>query len=296
MFRIPATGARPAPPSVHPLRRAAASRARCWWPRRRAMGRCRRRLRCRGRSVATGPAARGHLRHPHGPRRARAGARRASPQAPGEFRLIGKHARRVDARAKIVGQARFGIDVSVPGMVRALSSTGRSTGAAGRGARRAGPRRARRDRHLRLPLGRAVVAGSTGRRCAPPATSRSSGARARRGLDTAELERAARAYRGAAWRCAATATRTTRYAIRSRHRRGGLPGPTWPTLRWSRRTAWWRCAATPPRCGRRAKCDRDPEVVADAVGIASDDVLVHTTYAGGGFGRRCSATTRPSRA
>ena len=61
-------------------------------------------------------------------------ARQHVPDSPalkkrGDFRVIGKHGARVDARAKVTGTAIFGIDVTVPDMVCAYPIHGPTFGA-----------------------------------------------------------------------------------------------------------------------------------------------------------------------
>ena len=293
MFRIHATGGSTSTAEAYiPLRQAAASAremlvaaaARQW-----------------GAAVADCVAEDGRVVHRASGRTASYGsltvraAREPVPdeprlKRPGEFRLIGKHARRVDARAKIVGQARFGIDVSVPGMVRALVIHGPVYGAQ--------PASVRAERARAAPgvidifafrWGVAVVAEKYWQALrAARDVEVEWGKGLVEGLDTAKLERAALAYRGRgvevrgdgdadeALRDPAVVTVEAVYQAPYLAHAPMEPQNCVVALRGDTAEVWAPCQV--PTVIQ--------EVVADAVGIASDDVLVHTTYAGGGFGRR----------
>ena len=209
---------------------------------------------------------------------------------PDQFRVIGRHSRRVDARAKIAGQTRFGMDVSVPGMVRALVIHGPVYGAQ--------PASVRAERARAAPgvidifpfrRGVAVVAEKYWQALrAARDVEVDWGKGLVEGLDTAELERAARAYRGrgvevrddgdaaAALRDPEATTIEAVYQAPYLAHAPMEPQNCVVALRGDRAEVWAPCQV--PTVIQ--------EVVADAVGISSDDVLVHTTYAGGGFGRR----------
>ncbi len=225
----------------------------------------------------------------------RAAARLPVPSSPAikepaQFRRIGKHSARVDALGKVTGKTIYGIDVTVPDMVCAHAIHGPRFGAR---PRRVAADRARRSPGvidvLSLPWGVAVVAAKYWQalRAARLVEVEWDDGRTR-GLDTAALARDARAHRrgGAPVRDDGDA----RAALR---RAGGeaidavyeVPflahAPLEPqncvvAVRGESAEVWAPCQV--PTVIQ--------EAVAGAIGISADDVLVHTTFAGGGFGRR----------
>ena len=291
MFRLHATGGST---SMHeafvPLRRAAAAvremlllaAAEQWGIPR---GECR--------------AAAGHV-HGSGGRKLGYGeltvraARQAVPddppiKRPDQFRVIGKRTRRVDSRAKVTGTAIFGIDVRVPNMARAVIIHGPVYGAE--------PESLRADGAKAMPgvvdvfatrWGVAVVADKYWQ--ARAAARRveiewSPGTAA--GLDTAALARAARNYRDAG----ALVTRQGDVEV-------VLEAENDPVEAVYEAPHLAHAALEPQNCTVEVRAGRVEvwapcqvptviqEAVADAIGVAADDVLVHTTYCGGGFGRR----------
>jgi isoquinoline 1-oxidoreductase subunit beta len=293
MFRIHATGGSTSTSEAYiPLRRAAAAAremlvaaaAREW-----------------GVPAAECAADSGRVVHRAGRREAPYGsltARAAREQvpdeprikSPDEFRLIGRHSRRVDARAKVAGTARFGIDVTVPGMVRALVIHGPVYGARPV-AVRADSARAQPGVVDIFPFrwGVAVVAEKYWQALrAAREVEVEWGKGLVEGLDTEELRRAARAYRKSG------------VAVRSENDVDGALGePGARTIEAVYEAPYLAHAPMEPQnCTVAIRGDTAEvwapcqvptvvqEAVADAAGISSDDVLVHTTYAGGGFGRR----------
>ncbi|HKE14251.1 MAG TPA: molybdopterin cofactor-binding domain-containing protein, partial [Kofleriaceae bacterium] len=297
LFRIHATGGSTSTAEAYvPLRRAAAAAremlvaaaARRWGVRAADCTALAGRVlhRASGRAAGYGSLTTGAAREevPEEPRLKR----------PGEFRVIGVHSRRVDARAKVLGQTRFGIDTAVPGMVRALVIHGPVYGAE--------PVRVRAGAARRSPgvpglpglidvfpfrWGVAVVAEKYWQALrAARLVEVEWGKGMVEGLSTAELQRAARAYRGAG------------LAVRSEgDAAAALDGPE--SLAAVYEVPYLAHAPMEPQnCIVALRGDTAEvwapcqvptviqEAVAGAVGIASGDVLVHTTFAGGGFGRR----------
>jgi isoquinoline 1-oxidoreductase subunit beta len=209
-------------------------------------------------------------------------------KSPSEFRLIGKYSQRVDAPAKVSGRALFGIDVAVPGMVRALVLHAPVHGAEAVDVRAGGARSIPGVIDVfAFPGGVAVVAEKYWQALrAAREVEVDWGKGAAQGLDSAEIQRAVRAYRksGAAVRSDGDATAALAAArpIEAVYEAPYLAhAPMEPqncivAVRGDAAEVWAPCQV--PTVIQ--------EAVADAIGIDSDDVLVHTTYAGGGFGRR----------
>ncbi|HWM88188.1 MAG TPA: molybdopterin cofactor-binding domain-containing protein [Kofleriaceae bacterium] len=209
---------------------------------------------------------------------------------PGQFRQIGVHSRRVDARAKVVGAARFGIDVAVPGMVRALVIHGPVYGARP-AAVRADAARAVAGVIDVFPFrwGVAVVAEKYWQALrAARDIEVDWGEGIIEGLDTSALQRAARAYREPG------------IEVRSEGDiDAAMRGPEVTALEAVYEAPYLAHAPMEPQNCTVSVGEDSAEVwapcqvptviqeaVGEALGIAADDVLVHTTYAGGGFGRR----------
>ena len=234
-----------------------------------------------GRSLGYGELTRdaAHLAIPDAPRL----------KAPGEFRLIGKPGRRVDGRAKVDGTAGFGIDVVVPGMVHAVAIHGPVFGAAP-AAVDAGLARTRRGviDVLRFDWGVAVVAEKYWQALAAARdviVTWGEGAAA--GLDTEVMRVAMRA-----WKKQGTVAKN----------RGDLDdalGDAAGRLDAVYEAPFLAHAPMEPqnctvhvRGGAAevwAPCQSPTvvqEFVAEAAGLDKNDVLVHTTLSGGGFGRR----------
>lgn len=246
-------------------------------------------------------AAAGHVVHDASGRRlgfgelTRIAARQSVPdnpriKKPAEFRLIGKRARRVDSRAKVTGTAVFGIDVQVPGAVRAFIVHAPIYGAR--------PRAVRADAAKRMPgvidvfairWGVAVVADKFWQaQAAARAVEADWDDGASVGLDTAELARAAREYtksgavvtdsgdaRGAVRRAGGGAVEAVYEAPHLAH--APLEPQNCTVAVDGGKVEVWAPCQVPTTI---------QESIADALGVDPDDVLVHTTYCGGGFGRR----------
>ncbi len=226
----------------------------------------------------------------------RPAARQPVPDEPtlkprAEHRLIGKHGARVDARAKVTGTARFGIDVVVPGMVCAYPIHGPTFAARPREVRAEAARRSRGVIDvLALPWGVAVVADKywqAQRAARLVEVDWHDGTT--KGLDTEALVRAARAERGdgGAVRSEGDPGRELRRAEASHRLEAVYEVPYLA-----------HAPLEPQNCvvavnGRSvevwAPCQAPTviqETIADAIGVRLEDVLVHSTYVGGGFGRR----------
>lgn len=209
-----------------------------------------------------------------------------------EFRLIGKHDRRVDARAKVDGTAKFGVDTVVPGMVRAWAIHGPVYGA------NAVSVKADRARAMAgvidvvtFPGGVAVVAEKTWQAIAASRVLEITWDRgAAAGLDTTKLRAAMRGHTkaGEAARSDGDADKAIAHA---------------PTKLDVTYEGPYLCHAPlePQNCIVHVKGDavevwaphQAPTVIqgalSRALGVSADDVIVHTTLAGGGFGRRTPA-------
>lgn len=221
-------------------------------------------------------------------------ARQSAPRdprikKPGEFRLIGKRTRRVDAEAKVTGAAVFGIDVQVANMVRAYVIHPPSRGAQAKSVRA--------DAATSMPgvigvlsfdFGVAVVAEKYWQAQAAAAGVAVEWRSVRAGLTTAKLAVAARNYRKSGAVVtehgdAKDAVRTGDAVVQAVYEAPYLThAPLEPQ----------NCTVSVKKAGRVevwAPCQVPTtiqEAVADAVGVDADDVLVHTTYCGGGFGGR----------
>ena len=221
-----------------------------------------------------------------------------------EFTLIGKVSRRVDARPKVDGSAVFGIDVQVPNMVNAFAIHGPVYGAK--------PTSVRADAAKRRPGVIAVVAFDWGvavvaekfwqARAAAVDVDVTWDAGHVAGLDTQVMQKAMREHIGKGQVSkddgdAGAAIEHAEVVV------GGVyeaPYLAHATLEPQNATA----SVIGDRCELWAP-SQSPTLaqayVADALGIAMDDVEVHITLCGGGFGRRavgdvCAQAAQISRA
>jgi CO/xanthine dehydrogenase Mo-binding subunit len=218
----------------------------------------------------------------------------ASPRlkAKSAFTLIGKPARRVDARAKVDGSARFGIDTVVPGMARAYILHGPVYGANATEVR-AGAARGKPGivDVFAFPGGVAIVAEKywQARAAAKDVEVRwDQGDVA--GLDTEQMRRAVHAYADDG-----DAVRDDGNAARAIARAPSKVSATYeaPFLA--------HAPMEPQNCIVHVRKDivevwapcQSPSIVqaliAEALGVHDRDVLVHTTLIGGAFGRRIVA-------
>jgi isoquinoline 1-oxidoreductase subunit beta len=206
-----------------------------------------------------------------------------------EFKLIGKTNRRVDARAKVDGTAVFGIDVRVPNMVHAFAIHGPVYGAR--------PEQVTADAARKkpgvidvipFPWGVAVVAekywqARAAARDVQVTWSKGDVA----GLDTAVMQAAMRAHEGAGSSVVDEGDPDKALA-RAQVKVDAVYEAPYVA----------HAPLEPQNCtvsvtGKRAEVwapTQSPTLVqglvSDAIGIGFEDVLVHTTLSGGGFGRR----------
>jgi isoquinoline 1-oxidoreductase subunit beta len=208
---------------------------------------------------------------------------------PHEFTLIGKIDRRVDIRGKLDGSARFGIDVSVPGMVNAYAIHGPVFGAK--------PTQVRADAAKRRPgvidviafdWGVAIVADKFWQaRAAAGDVEITWDKGDAAGLDSASLAHAMRTHEGGgtSLKDRGDAQGALEHA---EIKVGGVyeaPYLAHAPLEPNNATAHvvgdkveiWAPSQSPTIA---------QAFVAEALGIDMDDVTVHVTLAGGGFGRR----------
>ncbi|HEV7559581.1 MAG TPA: molybdopterin cofactor-binding domain-containing protein, partial [Kofleriaceae bacterium] len=204
----------------------------------------------------------------------------------------GKTDLRVDLRAKIDGTAVFGTDVSVPGMVHAVVLHGPRFGAAATSVRAdAAKKRPGVIDVFAFPGGVAIVADKYWQALAASRdveVTWSPGDTV--GLDTEQLRVAMRAYKkdGAPTREDGHAehvlseARTKIEAVYEAPYLAHAPmEPQNCTVKIDgKRAEVWAPCQTPTLV---------QAFVADVIGGDRDDVLVHTTLAGGGFGRRVNA-------
>ncbi len=211
---------------------------------------------------------------------------------PGQFKLVGKSSRRVDSRAKVDGTAPFGMDVSVPGMVRAYVIHGPVYGAR--------PTSINADRAKAMPgiidifafeWGVAVVADKYWQaKRAAGAVEVEWGKGHVEGLDSDAMKRQVRAWTipGRSVRndgdaedvLKKTGMKVVEAAYEAPYLAHAPMEPMNCTVAVNGDTAEvWVPAQSPSVI---------QAFVGDVLGIPHEDVLVHITYMGGGFGRRGS--------
>ncbi|MDB5215373.1 MAG: aldehyde oxidase and xanthine dehydrogenase molybdopterin binding protein, partial [Myxococcaceae bacterium] len=209
-----------------------------------------------------------------------------------QFKLIGKRNLRVDSRAKVEGTAKFGMDVVVPNMVRALVIHGPVYGAEAKAIRA--------DAAKKMPgilgvlavtRGVAVVAEKYWQAlAAAPLVEVDWSAGDVAGLDTAKMRAAAHAFKdkGEPFRSEGNVDKAIGRAQIKIEAIYDVPYLAHAPME-------------PQNCTVHVKGDQaevwapcqSPSIlqayVSDALGISQNDVLVHTTFIGGGFGRRLVA-------
>jgi isoquinoline 1-oxidoreductase beta subunit len=210
-------------------------------------------------------------------------------KSPADFRLIGRRVPRLDTPDKIRGRAVFGIDVRVPGLLHAAVARPPVRGGAVKGYDRAAALRVPGVRQVaEVPSGVAVIAESTwaafrGREALAAAFEPGpNGA-----LDSAALSRLLaeaplepepvrregdleQALAGAARRVEAT------YALPLLAHATMEPMNCTADVRADRAEVW-----APTQAPTRART-----AVAQALGLPEEQVTLHVTFLGGGFGRR----------
>ncbi|HET9990476.1 MAG TPA: molybdopterin cofactor-binding domain-containing protein [Kofleriaceae bacterium] len=213
-------------------------------------------------------------------------------KTPKEFTLVGKVDRRVDLRGKIDGSAKFGIDVQVPNMVNAYAIHGPTFGAK--------PVKVDADRAKRRPgvidvlafdWGVAIVAEKFWQaRAAAADVTVTWDKGVLQGLDTAKLQAAMRTHdkAGLVSRDDGDASRAIEHAEHKVEAIYEAPYVAHATMEPQN--------ATVHVTGNKAEVwapTQSPTLaqafVANAIGIDFDDVTVHVTLSGGGFGRRAMA-------
>ena len=210
---------------------------------------------------------------------------------PKDFKLIGKPTKRLDTPEKMNGTAIFGLDVNVPGMLVAVVARPpvfggkvksferrQGQGRAGRAARRRDrPRRRRRGRRLLARQARARRAGDRlGRR---PAGRRSTAGRSAR--EYAELAK----QPGAVARKDGDVAAALAGAAKTLEAVYELPYLAHATMEPLNCVADVRADGCEVWTGTQFQTvDRD--AAAQATGLKPEQVKLHTTLLGGGFGRR----------
>jgi isoquinoline 1-oxidoreductase beta subunit len=228
-------------------------------------------------------------------------AKRSVPENPrlkkrDQFKIIGKPAPRIDARKKVDGSAVFGMDVVVPGMVRAYILHPPVLGATATGVREGQARAVPGVVDIvTFEAGVAVIAEKywQARRAAAMVEVEWSRGTLH-GLDSEDVRRAARAYKddGAKVRDDGDVD-----DVLARGSRGGakIVEATYDVPYLAHATL------EPQNCVAHVR-DGEVEVWAPvqnqtlvqelgarAIGVGRMDVIVHTTFIGGGFGRRLQA-------
>jgi isoquinoline 1-oxidoreductase subunit beta len=211
---------------------------------------------------------------------------------PSQFKIIGKPTKRLDSRAKVTGEATFGLDATVPGMLTAVVARPPVFGAT---VKRVNADRARAVRGVKdvvqIPSGVAVIATSfwaakRGRDAVEIDWEEGAGAR----VDTAALQTA----------YAELAARPGLTAKREGDANAALAGAS------TRLTATYQmpflahAPMEPLNCLVALAADRcdiwtgtqfqtvDRANAAAAAGLQPEQVRIHTLFLGGGFGRRAT--------
>ncbi len=227
-------------------------------------------------------------------------ARQPVPESPklkakGQFKLIGKQNRRVDARAKVDGRAMFGTDVTLPNMVKAYVIHGPVYGAEPTSVK-ADAAKARPGVLDVFPFrwGVAVVAEKYWQAMAAAKDVQVTwGPGDAAGLDTEKLRSSVRAH--------AHAKKSGEPARDDGNAEKAVAKAATKVEAFYEAPYLAHAPMEPQNCTVHVKGDKvevwgpvqSPTIVqafvADAIGVAHEDVLVHTTFAGGGFGRRAFA-------
>jgi isoquinoline 1-oxidoreductase subunit beta len=229
---------------------------------------------------------------------AAAASQRPLPAAPplkqGAWTVVGTEARRLDVPAKVDGSAVYGIDVRLPGMARAVIAMAPTLGAtvesfdAGDSLATPGVRRV-----AQIDDGVAVVADSfwaalQGRMRLKVRWSAATAAAAGAGFTTqaeAVAMRGALDNAGIVVHSASDITGLLASTPRSASAEYESPYLAHATLEPMNFTAHVRADGCDIYGGTQFQ-QRAHEVAMEVTGLAAEQVRVHTTYAGGGFGRR----------
>jgi isoquinoline 1-oxidoreductase/isoquinoline 1-oxidoreductase beta subunit len=208
---------------------------------------------------------------------------------PSEFTLIGKTNRRVDARAKVDGTAQFGIDVKVPDMVHAFVIHAPVYGAQ--------PDKVTADAARTRPgvidvfpfrWGVAVVAEKYWQALAAARDVQVTwGKGDTAGLDTAAMQQAMRAYDDSGTSIVDDGNAGKGLSHAQTKIGGVYEAPYLAHAPMEPQNCTVRVTGTHAEVWAPTQSPTLVQVfVADAIGISPDDVLVHVTLSGGGFGRR----------
>ncbi len=211
---------------------------------------------------------------------------------PAKFKIIGKPTRRLDSREKVTGAALFGIDASVPGMLVAVVARPPVFGGRVRSVDETGVRGIDGVKQVvQVPSGVAVVADSfwsakKGRDALVVEWDEGPGAAVDTDALEADYERLARTAGAPAYRRGDGAA-TLETAARRVNAKYDMPylahAPMEPL----------NClvSLTADRCeiwtGTQFQTV-DQRAAAEILGTTPDKVAIHTTFLGGGFGRRAN--------
>ena len=213
---------------------------------------------------------------------------------PKDWKVIGQPTRRLDTPEKIDGRAVFGLDVRFDGLLTAVVERSPVFGGKVKSFDATAARAVPGVRKVvQVPSGVAVVAdhfwaAKQGREALKIEWDLGAGATLDSGAMLAEFRRLAAHARRAAR--PAPATRPRRSRRRSAGRRPSTSCPTSRTHRWSRSIARCASARTAARSGpARSSRPCDQASAAQITGLKPEQVELHTTFLGGGFGRRGDA-------
>jgi isoquinoline 1-oxidoreductase subunit beta len=214
---------------------------------------------------------------------------------PSEFKLIGKPTRRLDTLEKVTGRATFGLDVRVPGMLTALVARPPVFGGKVRSFDATKAKAVRGVRHVvEVPSGVAVMATSfwaarRGREALQVTWDEGEGARVNTAVTRAEY--------------AELAKTPGRPAKRQGDVEAALAGAARQLTADYDMPYLAHAPMEPLNCLVRLGPDRcdiwtgtqfqsvDRANAARVGGLAPEQVFIHTTYLGGGFGRRATPTS-----
>jgi CO/xanthine dehydrogenase Mo-binding subunit len=244
-------------------------------------------------------AENGHVTHPSGQRAGYGALTRAAGHLPvpahpqlkarDQFTLIGRRGARVDVRGKVLGTTVFGIDVQIPHMVRALVMHPPALGAQAISivADKARALPGVLDIFI-APFGVAIVADKYWQALAAArAVEVTWGPGIAKGLDTEALRIAMAGHRGdgARARDSGNVDKALGHAVTKLEATYEAPYLAHAPLEPQNCTVH----VTGAKVEVWAPCQiptNVQEFIAETIGVERDDVLVHTTFSGGGFGRR----------
>ncbi len=216
-------------------------------------------------------------------------------KSPSQWRLVGKPTRRLDTPEKITGRAQFGIDVQFPGLRIAMVARAPVFGGKVRSFDATEAKKvAGVEQVVQVPTGVAVVATSTwaaklGRAALKTEWDLGPGA----SLDTEAMRAEARAQ-----------SRTDGDVALSKGDVHAALGKAGRRLEADYEVPYLAHAPMEPlNCTVKVDGDRcdiwtgtqfqtmDQKVASEILGLKPEQVFIHTTFLGGGFGRRATATS-----